>query len=285
MASMAVVAFVAQSGPGIPVRSGAAVSGADRQLDSVAASLGHGGSSSSSRAWGLPLAATGFIVAGFLQRRTVAKQRRRKCCSGGLLRSTAASPRACATLCRCANAAEKAVEISCAAEGTMGAGALAGPVYLWRTPLVLPAVVPQVVQEGLLNAAVALAARHELEGLAAFGAAGGMAQFLPVHSVVLVPFVDGSGVAAFDFEPKDKEALGTAVRLLLGGSMPGKFGFYRLKKLPEDAVCLGKAASEATTEDITDGLNADFDPMLTLLSNNCHVYASTVAAKLLAKVK
>mmetsp|Transcript_58967 Transcript_58967/g.140787 ORF Transcript_58967/g.140787 Transcript_58967/m.140787 type:complete len:673 (+) Transcript_58967:64-2082(+) len=130
-------------------------------------------------------------------------------------------------------------------------GRLSGAVYLWQTPLVLPPLFPSA-----------------------------LATVLPKHSVVLAACEDG-GYAAFDFEPVAKEDIGVALQLLAGGSVPGRFGARILRRLPDNAVYLGKASPTATAEDITDGVNLAFPADLSLSSNDCHSYSERVLQAIL----
>lgn len=132
-------------------------------------------------------------------------------------------------------------------------GPLVGSIFLWQIPLDLPAPLPSV-----------------------------LSTLLPKHSVVLAESTAG-GVVAFDFEPQEKMAPLTALRLLSGGAAPGRFGVKHLRRLPPGAVRLGSVAKGSTVEDVTVSLNATYNPSLALLSNDCNSYSKAVLALLLAE--
>lgn len=133
-------------------------------------------------------------------------------------------------------------------------GPLAGSVFLWQTPLDLPGPFPA-----------------RLAGL------------LPKHAVVLAECQDG-GVAAFDFEPADKDSLVNAATLLSGGAVAGRFGLRRLPRAPRGAVRVGPVAPGADG-DVVAALNASFDPSLSLWSNDCNTYATAVLGRVLANAR
>lgn len=130
---------------------------------------------------------------------------------------------------------------------------LQGSAFIWQTPLTLPPPFPAEI-----------------------------AQLLPKHAVVLVECSDG-GFVAFDFEPQDKNALGTALELLAGGSVPGQFGVKRLRRLPSGARRVGLVRPGATVQEVLVDLNNTFDSRLSLSSNDCNSYARTVLSHLLAE--
>jgi len=130
---------------------------------------------------------------------------------------------------------------------------LCGSVFLWQTPLTLPAPFPVDV-----------------------------AEVLPKHSVVLVECAEG-GVVAFDFEPEEKDSPGTALKLLTGGSTPGRFGFKKLRRLPRGAVRLGPVRSGATVDEVVNVVNEAFDSYLSLSNNDCNTYSRTVLSRLLSQ--
>lgn len=138
-------------------------------------------------------------------------------------------------------------------ETRVPSGPLSGSVFLWLSPLVLPPPFPASI-----------------------------AQLLPKHSIVLAEHENGE-VVAFDFEPIEKESLANAVRLLSGGSSPGKFGLRYLRRLPRGSVRVGPIAHGTTVEDIANSVSSSFDPNLSLSSNDCNSYSQTVLNRILAK--
>ena len=129
-------------------------------------------------------------------------------------------------------------------------GTLQGDVFLLQTPLILPSPLPSWI-----------------------------AQALPKHSVVLAG-VDG-GYAAFDFVPAKPEDPGSALQLLLGGSVEGLCGTRKLSGLPRGAVRLGRVAEGVTVEDVIN-VNERFDKMLSLTANDCNSYSQSVLGAILA---
>ena len=129
-------------------------------------------------------------------------------------------------------------------------GTLQGDVFLLQTPLILPSPLPSWI-----------------------------AQVLPKHSVVLAG-VDG-GYAAFDFVPAKPEDPGSALQLLLGGSVEGLCGTRKLSGLPRGAVRLGRVAEGVTVEDVIN-VNERFDKMLSLTANDCNSYSQSVLGAILA---
>ncbi|CAE7230269.1 tyrP [Symbiodinium sp. CCMP2592] len=129
-------------------------------------------------------------------------------------------------------------------------GSLQGDVFLLQTPLILPSPLPSWI-----------------------------AQALPKHSVVLAG-VEG-GYAAFDFVPAKPEDPGSALQLLLGGSVEGLCGTRKLRGLPRGAVRLGRVAEGVTVEDVIN-VNERFDKMLSLTANDCNSYSQSVLAAILA---
>ncbi|CAE8626824.1 unnamed protein product [Polarella glacialis] len=135
-------------------------------------------------------------------------------------------------------------------------GSLRGSLFLFQIPLTLPTVFP-----------------------------ASLAGLLPKHSVVLAELAaeSGGGFAAFDFEPRQKDSLGSALRLLSGGSVPGRFGAREMRQLPSGAVRVGLLKEDASVEQVAGAiaLNARFDSNLSLSSNDCNTYARSVLELLL----
>lgn len=92
--------------------------------------------------------------------------------------------------------------------------------------------------------------------------------------------VDG-GYAAFDFVPAKPEDPGSALQLLLGGSVEGLCGTRKLSGLPRGAVRLGRVAEGVTVEDVIN-VNERFDKMLSLTANDCNSYSQSVLGAILA---